>query len=165
MPRPTDKAQLLSEIQKEHSALVVLLARLTPDQMTVPGTVGEWAVKDVLVHLTEWEQMCLNWYTTGKRGETPKTPAEDLSWRQIPELNQRIFETHRDQPLEEVLSRFNDSSRQIFEAIQAMTEEELFTPKFYKWTNTTTLGSYMTSATCSHYLWARKEIRKGLETL
>ena len=162
MPRPTSQSQLLTAATKEHLALEEYLAKLTPDQLSQAGIVGDWAAKDVLAHLTAWEQMVINWYQTGKRGETPQTPAPDLTWRQIPELNQRIYLKHRDEPLDVILSRFHASHKQIMEVIEGMTNDELFTPQVYAWTKTTTLGSYFVSATSSHYEWARKEIRKGI---
>lgn len=163
MPRPSSKEQLIHEILKEHAALETFLATLTPEEMVIPAIVGPWSVKDVLTHLTAWEQMCLGWYRAGKRGERPKMPAEGYSWRQIPELNHYLYEAHRDEPLEVVLHQFDASYHEILAAIRSMTDDELFTPQVYAWTGSTTLGSYMTSATCSHYTWARKEIRKGLK--
>ena len=76
MPRPTTKDQLLSDIYKERQALEQFLATLSPEQMTLEGIVGFWAVKDVLAHLLEWEQMVLGWYGAGLRGEPPHVPAE-----------------------------------------------------------------------------------------
>ena len=79
MPRPQTKAQILTESEKEHIALEKFLAALAPEQMTEPGMLGEWSVKDVLAHLYEWEQMVLGWLITTERGETPAVPAEDIS--------------------------------------------------------------------------------------
>jgi len=163
MPRPNSKEQLIHEILKEHAALETYLETLTPEEMIISDIVGPWSVKDVLAHLTAWEQMCLGWYRAGQRGERPKTPADGYSWRQIPELNHYLYEAHRDDPLEVVLHEFDASYHEILAAVRGMTDGELFTPQVYAWTGSTTLGSYMTSATCSHYAWARKEIRKGLK--
>lgn len=164
MPRPTNKHQLLTQSQEEHDALIAYLKTLTPQQHIQANAVGEWAVKDVIAHLTAWMQMVLDWYAAGKRGEQPITPAEGYTWQQIPALNQRIYEQHRHQPLDEVMAEFEAAYQTIMAAIEQMTEDELFSPKFYKWTKTTTLGSYATSATCSHYAWARKEIRKATKS-
>ena len=72
MPRPTSIPDLLAAIEKERGALETLLEPLTPEEMTDPGVVGEWSVKDVLAHLIEWEQMVLGWHATGLRGDTLK---------------------------------------------------------------------------------------------
>ena len=115
----------------------------------------------MLAHLIEWEQMCLGWYRAGLRGEVPDLPAPGFKWNQTPQLDQQIYEKHRDRALEDVLQQFASSFREIHGVIQALSNEELFTPGRYAWTKDLTLGAYMTSATSSHYLWAWKEIRKG----
>jgi hypothetical protein len=43
--------------------------------------------------------------------------------------------------------------------IEKHTDEELFTKQKYKWTGTTSLGSYLVSATSSHYDWGIKQIK------
>jgi uncharacterized protein (TIGR03083 family) len=163
MPRPTSKQDLLVAIDKEREALEALLETLTPEQMTEPGVVGAWSVKDVLAHLIEWEQMVLGWHRARLRGETPELPAPGYKWNQTPELNQMIYEKHRNRALDDVLAQFGDSHQEILSVIQALSSEELFTAGQYAWTKKNTLGTYFVSATSSHYLWARKEIRKGLK--
>ena len=161
MPRPTSKNDLLAAIEKERGALETYLATLTPEQLGEPGIVGEWSPKDVLAHLIEWEQMVLGWHAAGLRGEVPPLPAPGFKWNQTPQLNQQIYEKHRDRPLDEVLEQFQASHREILCVIQGLSNEELFTAGRYAWTKKNTLGTYMVSGTSSHYLWARKEIRKG----
>ncbi len=163
MPRPASKDQLLAESDKEYTALQKSLDNLTVNQMTDLSVVGDWTVKDVLAHLMAWGEMCLDWYQIGKGGENPQTPAEGYTWREIPRLNQFIYEKYRDTPLDDVQQQFKASHQAMMNAIQSMTDEELFTTKYYQWTKSTTLGSYLTSATCSHYKWARTEIRKGVK--
>lgn len=163
MPRPTSKKGLLVAIDKERGALEALLETLTPEQMVEPGVVGEWSAKDVLAHLIEWEQMCLGWYRAGLRGEIPALPAPGYKWNQTPELNQMIYEKHRDRALDDVLAQFHASHQEILGVIQELSNEELFTTGRYAWTKKNAMGTYFVSATSSHYLWARKEIRKGLK--
>jgi hypothetical protein len=162
MPRPTSKTDLLAAIDKERGALEALLEGLTPEQMVEPGVVGEWSVKDVLAHLIEWEQMVLGWYRAGLRGETPEMPAPGYKWNQTPALNQMILEKHRDRMLDGVLAEFGASHREILGVVQGLSNEALFTAGQYAWTKKNTMGTYFVSGTSSHYLWARKEIRKGL---
>ncbi len=165
MPRPTSKAQLLDAIATEHAALQNQLSALTPEQMSQPGVVGEWSVKDVLAHLTTWQRMFRDWYVTGKRGETPVTPAEGYTWREIPALNEHIYQKHKNDSLEDVQAAFAESHAATVALIERMENEEMFTPKVYKWTKSTTLGSYAVSATSSHYDWAHKEIRRSIKRL
>lgn len=163
MPRPTSKTDLLLAIEQERGALEALLETLTPEQMVEPGAVGDWSAKDVLAHLVEWEQMVLSWYRAGLRGEIPELPAPGYKWNQTPQLNQMIYEKHRDRLLSDVMEQFNDSHQEILGVIKALPDEELFTVGRYAWTQKNTMGAYFVSATSSHYLWARKEIKKGFK--
>lgn len=163
MPRPTNKHDLLVAIEKERGALEAFLEQLTTEQMTLPGLVGEWAAKDVLAHLVAWEQMVLGWYYAGLHGEMPELPAPGFKWSETPQLNQQIYEAHRDWPLDRVMDQFCTSHQEILGVIQKLSNEKLFTAGHFAWTKKNTLGTYMVSATCSHYLWARKEMRKGFK--
>jgi hypothetical protein len=163
MPRPTTKKQLLDATAVEWNALEQLLAGLSPAQMTQPGVVGDWSVKDVLAHVLEWQQMLIGWHSAGLKGKVPVTPSEKFNWAQLPQLNQQIYEKHRGRPLADIQKEFHSSHRRMLKIIQGLSEEDLFGRGRYAWTKNVTLGSYFTSGTSSHYLWARKNIKKGLK--
>jgi hypothetical protein len=163
MPRSFTKAQLLDNARFEHAALERLLEKLSPDDMVHPGILGDWSVKDILAHLIEWEQMALGWVETGLSEKTPAIPAQGFKWNQLPALNQHIYEKHRDRPLVEILEQFHSSYQQILASIEGFSEESLFTRGYYAWAGNNALAAYFNSATASHYLWARKEIQKGLK--
>lgn len=160
MARATNKADLLKNTQTDYRKLVQILDRLDPADMEEPGVCEEWSVKDILAHLTTWTQMCLNWYQAGQRGETPKTPAPDLTWQQIPILNQRIYDQHKDRPLVAVRGEFETSYEQLLATTNTIAEEDLFTRGRYSWTKSTTLAAYLVSCGASHYRWAGNLIRK-----
>jgi uncharacterized protein (TIGR03083 family) len=128
MPKPHTKSLVLSESQKEREALDEFLSTLSPKQMTEPGMLGEWSVKDVLAHLYEWEQMVLRWLVATERGETPAVPAEDHKWSQLPALNEEIRQKHSNRSLDEMLKLYKESYKQIMETIESIPEEEMFTP-------------------------------------
>ena len=163
MARPNNKTDLLVAIENDWGALNKCLESFTPQEMIEPDIVGYWSVKDVLAHLSAWEGMCLGWYQTGVRGETPQLPSPGFKWNQITELNQQIYEEHQDDTLEEVLEIFRESSREILDLIRELSNEQLFTAGHYAWTKKNTLGTYLVSNTSSHYAWARKEIKKGFK--
>lgn len=161
MPKPTTKKELIKSAQQEREALEELLATLTPAQLTQPNRIGEWAVKDVLAHLIEWEAMVMQWYETGKKGKTPAVPSAEYNWGQLPALNHAIFVKHRDRSLTEIQKNFKASYKKILKTIESIPEKELFTRKIYPWTNNNLLAVYFISATSSHYRWARMTIRKA----
>lgn len=163
MSKPTTKKDLIETAQKERTDLEELLATLTPKQMTQPNMIGEWAVKDVLAHLIEWEGMVLQWYETGKKGKTPAVPSAEYNWGQLPALNHAIFLKHRDKSLIEIQKNFKASYKKVLKTIENIPEKELFTRHIYPWTNNNLLAAYFISATGSHYRWARTTIRKAIK--
>ena len=162
MPRPTSKTDLLETMTVEYQKLQALLQPLNESRMTQAGVCGDWSIKDMLGHLTEWQRMVLSWYQDGAAGKDVKTPAPDLKWSEIPILNQRIYEQYRDVPLADMRQQLEASHAATRQVLEGIPDEALVTPRFYRWTNTSTLLSYFVSCTSSHYHWACTEIRKWL---
>jgi hypothetical protein len=162
MPRPTTKADLVQQIEGNYDKLQTLVQELSKAEITGPNVTTKWTTKDVLAHLTEWTHMMLSWHKAGLRGETPAMPAEGFNWRQIPALNQQIFEAHKDDALADVQAAFVRSYEEILELAQTLSEDELFERSHFAWTGKNNVATYLISASCSHYDWAYKRIKRTL---
>lgn len=160
MARPQSKQELYEAIEKERGKLLKALDSLTDAQMALPGACEAWSVKDILSHLTDWEQRVLAWVQVGRRGEVPALPDENYNWRELPALNQEIYETYRDHRLDTVLEDFDTSFAEMMALLDGMTEEELFSPKVYAWTGNNLVRDYVNSSTAAHYRWASALVRK-----
>lgn len=163
MPKPTTKNQIIESAQKERNALEELLTGLTLEQITDLNTIGDWSVKDVLSHITEWEQMVIHWYQVGAKGKITAVPSEKYNWAQLPQLNHAIYLKHRDKPIITVQKEFKSSYKKILKVIDAIPKQELFARGRYTWTRNNTLAAYFISATSSHYRWARNVIRTTMK--
>ena len=164
MPKPTTREELLKETYDEREKLEALLKNIPPDVFSSKKVVGEWTVKDVLSHLIAWEQMVILWVKSGYEGKTIPVPAEGFKWSELPALNDTIYREHKNEPAGEVLAKFDQSYHQILALLNSLPEQDLFTPGLHKWQNKNMLAAYFKSSTSSHYLWARKEIIKGLKS-
>jgi hypothetical protein len=156
------KQELLNEVQLERTALDDTLALLTPRQMTRAGvTRGGWSVKDVLAHLVEWQQMNLEWYAAGLRGEKPAMPAPGFTLRELPRLNEMIYRKHHRRSLQDVLLDYKSYHERIIALIEALPDSDLVTLGGFSWTGSSgTLSDYLRANTAAHYLWARVRIRR-----
>jgi hypothetical protein len=154
-----DKTSLLKSIRSERRRLEQNLAQLSDEERSLPGVVGEWSVKDLLAHLTAWEQLFLSWYRAGMRGESPEKPAPGYSWRAIDELNRQIFEQNRDRLLEDVVVDFERSYGEVLETIGAIPEEDIYPVGRYPWTGKINLAEYIRANTANHYRWAKGQLR------
>jgi hypothetical protein len=157
--RSSTKTEMLEKIRSSHAALEKKFSKLTPEQMVWPGSMDNWSVKDILAHLTDWEQRLIEWYRAGLKGEVPETPAPGMTWRQLPELNQVGYEKHKDESLERVLEVYRASYREVVTLVEGMTEEEIFTVGVYQWTRKDPLMVWIAANTNGHYEWARRNIR------
>jgi hypothetical protein len=162
MGRRLPKKELLSEIDRERKALDETLAVLSKRDLTKPGvTRGGWSVKDVLAHLVEWQQMNLNWYAAGLRGENPAMPAPGYSLRELPRLNQMIYRKHHRRSLQAVLEDYRTYHERVVDLIESLPDADLVTLGRFSWTGPSwTLSDYLRASTAAHYLWARTRIRR-----
>jgi hypothetical protein len=72
------------------------LSILNAEDMIRPGVAGAWSVKDILAHLTAWERLFLDWYSSGLQGSTPNITPVGMSQKSMDALNQQIYEQNRD---------------------------------------------------------------------
>lgn len=157
---PRTKAELLQAMEMEHGRLLAAIEAVPVEHRETAGVGHAWSVKDVLAHLVAWKRMFLGWYAAGRRGENPRTPAEDLNWRQTPALNQRIYEEWRGKSWTFVEKEFNASWAEMMALAQSLPEEELFRKGLYPWMRVWPLGRWIAANTSSHYRWARGRVVK-----
>jgi hypothetical protein len=153
------KALILKRIQSERCRLEKTLEGLTPAQMTQPGVIGKWSVKDILAHLAAWEQLFIGWYQAGLRGETPPVPAPGFTWHEMGKLNESIFEQYHPTNPEDVQSWFASSYRQVLQLVEGIPENELLGQRRYNWQGRYSLLNYVLANTANHYRWANQKIR------
>jgi hypothetical protein len=163
MPHVRDKSHILQRINTERRRLEQNLDRLTSDEMLQPGVVKGWSVKDVLAHLYDWEARLSVWLEAARRGEAAGCPDPEFTWRQIDQLNERIYLTHRDQPLDSVLQAFHETHRQFIQLVEAMPEDEMLTPAYYPFTGKASIFDWL-HGFAAHDLWGKTKIRLWLKS-
>lgn len=163
MTRQMSKDKLLERIRVEHRRLESNLAKLSQEEILQPGVIGQWSVKDILAHLVDWEQRCMDWIEVSFRGETPETPAPGMTWRDLDILNQQIFEKHRNRALGEVLDEFHSSYQAMLKRVESISEEDLTDPHRFGWRAGKPLWKLVAANTYNHYRWAKTEIRKWIK--
>ncbi len=165
MPRPTNKQELLDLSQLNFEKLLTYIDALPEGQKQkeFPSGYLNRNIRDVLAHLHHWHQMTQDWYKVGMTGEKPDIPAKGYTWKTTPDLNREIQKQYKNITINEAQSFFESSHKSTRALIESHTNEELFEKKRYKWTGTTSMGSYFVSVTSSHYDWALKLIKKCLK--
>ena len=150
MGKPTTKARLLKDIRAERQKLEIALQGLTDADMVKTTVAGEWSVKDILAHVTTWEQSFLKWYEAGLRGEKQVMP----EWSKpgvIDAINKEIYERNAKRSLNDVKKEFHASYKTILKTIDQIPEEAMFITGKYDWTGKYTLADYTVVNTGGHY--------------
>ena len=165
MARPRNKSELL-HLWKKNGELLISFIESLPKQVQQAdfpeGTLNR-NIADVLMHLHHWHLMMMKWYEEGMNGKKPAMPAEGYTWKTVPELNRWIRNRYKDTSLEDAIHAFQTSQEQVGALIRQHTNDELFEKKRYHSTGSTSLGSYLISATSSHYDWALKLLKRVLK--
>lgn len=119
-------------------------------------------LRDVIVHLVHWQELLLVWLRANQAGEKRNFLPDGYNWKTYPQMNIEVRNRNEKTGLEDSLDKLGRNHRRLMKKIEGFNEEELFTKKYYSWTGTTNLASYIISSTSSHYDWAIKKIRKNL---
>lgn len=166
MPRPKSKEELLTFSNQQFDKLNTFIDSFTPEQKTNTFQFEDRDrnVRDVLTHLYEWHLLLINWIESNLRKEEKHFLPDGYTWKTYGGLNQEFFKKHQTTSLEEATTLLKDSHERALNVIETLSNEELFTKKYYNWTGTTSVGSYCVSAMSSHYDWALKKLKKHKKT-
>jgi hypothetical protein len=164
MPRPTTKDDLLELAEANFKKLLDFIEEL-PDEIKTKIFKNDElndrdkTVSDVICHLYEWHQLLLNWIKDNRKGKEMPFLPEPYNWKTYPAMNREFWKKHRNTTLVDAKKMFKKSHKDVMALVGTFSSEELFSKKIFKWTGTSTLGSYCISATSSHYDWGLKTIK------
>jgi uncharacterized protein (TIGR03083 family) len=153
------KAKLIQKIEVSRMWLEEVLGQVDPSQMTQPGVVGDWSVKDIVAHLTAWERMMVAWLADYPKGVPVERPTSDA---EFDEWNERIYLENKVKPLEEVLREFESTHEMTLQALHDTPEEVLFETGRYSYRGGLPLWQMVAGNTWWHYSEHGEEIQAAL---
>lgn len=121
------RSEILATLKHSRAEMERALAGLTEAQMTEPGVVGEWSVKDLLAHLTAWEVQVVTTLGQLQRGQRIKS----VPWtdEEAQTLNAQWHADYRDRPLDNVLADFRAVRPQTARQVERLSEADLQEPR------------------------------------
>jgi hypothetical protein len=149
-----NKQEVIKRIEDGRREIESLWAGATEEQMTArPGTQEDWSVKDLIGHLTYWQNTLLVNVPIALRGEKP-------TWGDLDETNAQVFERNRDRSLSDVESDFHRSAEQVRGLVESLSEADLNRPNAW---NDEVLWQYILGETADHYEYHAMEVRRWRE--
>jgi hypothetical protein len=148
-----NRQQLLQRLDKAWSALKESYAGLSDAQLTEPGVTDQWSVKDILAHVTWWEEEALKHLPFILKGGRP--PRYSVQYGGIDAFNAQMTEQRQDLPLSDVLRQLDETHRRLIDYIQSAPEEQF--------TQETRFRRRLRLDTYSHYPLHTRAIREWRE--
>lgn len=114
------KHQLFQKLEQAWTALKESYVGLSEAQLTEPGVMGEWSVKDILAHVTTWEQEALKYLPLILSGGRA---LRYIQFGGIDAFNAQMAAQKRGMALSEVLRQLEETHRQLLDYLQSVPEE------------------------------------------
>jgi hypothetical protein len=116
-----DREQLLKRMDKAWGTLKESYAGLPDSQLVEPGVTGNWSVKDILAHVTTWEEEALKYLPVILKGGRP--PKYSILYGGIDAFNSLTVEQKRSHSLADVLSQMDAVHRRLIDYVRSVPEE------------------------------------------
>jgi hypothetical protein len=133
--------QVLQRLDKAWTAFEESYAGLPDSQLMIPGVTGKWSVRDIIAHVTWWEEEALKHLPLIREGGRPARYS--VTYGGIDAFNALMTETRRPLSLAEVLRQHEEVHRVLIDYVRAVPEE-LFTreTRFRRRLRLDTFGHY-----------------------
>lgn len=161
MPIPKTRIELTDLVTTNFMKLRGELDRGGPSLGRV-ACVDDWSVKDVLAVRAWWTANVIDWIETGRRGETPVTPAEGYAWSDTPRLNADIVEAARDESYSSIRARLERGFKRVLATIDALDDDELLGVGVYEWAGKWPVSRWISINTQRQYETAHTFIRRAM---
>jgi hypothetical protein len=148
-----NRQQLLKQLDQAWAAIKESYAGLSDSQLTEPGVTGHWSVKDILAHVTTWEEEALQYLPLIIKGGKP--PRYSLQYGGIDAFNAQMTEQKRGLSVSDVLRQLDETHRRLIDYVQSAPEEQF--------TRETRFRRRLRLDTYSHYPKHAKAIREWRE--
>ena len=118
-----DRGQLLKRVDRAWQGLLASYAGLSEAELMQPGVTGDWSVKEIIAHVTWWEEEALTHLPVILDGGRP--PRYSVQYGGIDAFNALMAERKAGLSLSEVLEARDETHRRLVEFLQTVPESEL----------------------------------------
>jgi hypothetical protein len=113
--------KLLKRLDTAWTALHDSYADMPDAHLTEPGVTGDWSVKDILAHVTTWEEEALKHLPLIIAGGRPP---RYVTYGGIDAFNAQMTEQKRGLPLAEIRTQLDETHRRLVDFIQSAPADQ-----------------------------------------
>lgn len=135
-----DKVQLITALREELRRWEEQLSRLSEEEITALNRIADLSIKDILGHLTAWQQISVARMEAAAQSREPVYPdwlngIDPESEPDIDQINRWIYQLYNGQPWVEVHREWQARFQTFLELCEAAPERELMETGRYPWLN------------------------------
>ena len=129
----TSKEELKDEIKKTYTRFISEFDDIPEDMKDLRAEGVDRTPAENLAYQVGWTTLVLKWEHDERNGLEVKTPSNQFKWNQLGELYQWFTDTYADMSISELKVKLDANIQSIYEMIDSMSDDELFTPHKRKW--------------------------------
>ena len=112
------RANIYGVLNNAREELLAAIDGLKPELMAVP-VLGDWSVKDIVTHVTSWEELILLDLNRLKRGRIPARYHEATD-----KWNETLMSVRRGFPLDQVLAELGETRDALMKALDEVADDQ-----------------------------------------
>ena len=116
-------AKLLDRLDAARNAFIASYDGLNEERMLEPGVTGDWSVRDVIAHVTWWDEEALKHLPVVLEGRRP--PKYSDTYGGIDAFNAHATEQRSELSLADVLRQFDDVHHRLVVYLRSVDPEQL----------------------------------------
>jgi len=147
-----DKTQIITMLRGEFNHWEELLHSLSEEQITAPNFIANMSIKDVVAHLTVWQQINVARLEAARHNKEPEYPKwhpefDPETNEELAKINAWIYENRHEQPWSDVHQEWKERFLRFLDLAESTPEKDLLEVGKYPWLkeyplSAVLLGSY-----------------------
>ncbi len=149
---------LIYRLEAEYFQLLELIDDLTLEEISLPGVVGHWSIKDIIAHIVYWNWMQMSEIAAAQVGLQPQPqPGDDDT------LNAQAVARYQDLFIDHVLSDFSATYEMLMAAVRALPENAFHADSDFAGRLGGAADAVLTEQTADHWAEHTEHIRVWLQ--
>jgi hypothetical protein len=158
-------SKLHESIKSGYVKFTDLLAELSCEELTQPGVIATWSVKDMTAHICVHEQRIVQWMKERLQGNEPRSPQPyDMPADELDRLNEQIFEENRNRAWDDILYNLEEAHIEVLKLLETSTGEDILNTERLQLQGGEPLWEAIAANTVWHYEEHGEDIRRWQET-
>lgn len=126
----SDKIQIIAALRAEFNHWEELLTELGEGQITAPSRIADMSIKDIIAHLTVWQQINVARLEAARQNKEPEYPEwhpefDPETKEELAKINAVIYESRREQPWSDVHREWKERFLHFLELAESIPEKDL----------------------------------------